>query len=160
MKQQVIQWYTGLSSREKVLVGIAAALFALVFTIYGVYFPLTSAITEKRLAYREALERRVSIEAMVDNAAQNQPKAAAIISDTSLETLINQSAAEAGFTLEKVDASGSDRNVITITQARPSALLKWLAELELQGVITEQIDVKAGNAGTVAVNATLVKGGR
>ena len=97
---------------------------------------------------------------MVDNAAQNQPKAAAIISDTSLETLINQSAAEAGFTLEKVDASGSDRTVITITQARPSALLKWLAELELQGVITEQIDVKAGNAGTVAVNATLVKGGR
>lgn len=160
MKQQVIQWYSGLSSREKVLVGIAAALFALVFTIYGVYFPLTSAITEKRLAYREALERRVSIEAMVDNAAQNQPKAAAIISDTSLETLINQSAAEAGFTLEKVDASGSDRTVITITQARPSALLKWLAELELQGVITEQIDVKAGNAGTVAVNATLVKGGR
>mgnify|MGYP001764373816 FL=1 len=160
MKQQVVQWYTGLSLREKVLVGIAAALFALVFTIYGVYFPLTSAITEKRLAYREALERRVSIEAMVDNAAQNQPKAAAIISDTSLETLINQSAAEAGFTLEKVDASGSDRTVITITQARPSALLKWLAELELQGVITEQIDVKAGNAGTVAVNATLVKGGR
>ena len=160
MKQQVVQWYTGLSLREKVLVGIAAALFALVFTVYGVYLPLTSAITEKRLAYREALERRVSIEAMVDNAAQNQPKAAAIIFDTSLETLINQSAAEAGFTLEKVDASGSDRTVITITQARPSALLKWLAELELQGVITEQIDVKAGNAGTVAVNATLVKGGR
>lgn len=160
MKQQVVQWYTGLSLREKVLVGIAVALFALVFTVYGVYLPLTSAITEKRLAYREALERRVSIEAMVDNAAQNQPKAAAIISDTSLETLINQSAAEAGFTLEKVDASGSDRTVITITQARPSALLKWLAELELQGVITEQIDVKAGNAGTVAVNATLVKGGR
>ncbi|MFD1766649.1 type II secretion system protein GspM [Sphingorhabdus buctiana] len=160
MKQQVIQWYTGLSSREKVLVGIAAALFALVFTIYGVYFPLTSAITEKRLAYREALERRVSIEAMADNAAQNQPKAAAIIFDTSLETLINQSAAEAGFTLEKVDASGSDRAVITITQARPPALLKWLAELELQGVITEQIDVKAGSAGTVGVNATLVKGGR
>ncbi len=101
MKQQVVQWYTGLSLREKVLVGIAAALFALVFTVYGVYLPLTSAITEKRLAYREALERRVSIEAMVDNAAQNQPKAAAIISDTSLETLINQSAAEAGFTLEK-----------------------------------------------------------
>ncbi|MEW6574969.1 type II secretion system protein GspM [Sphingorhabdus sp.] len=160
MKQQVVQWYTGLSLREKVLVGIAAALFALVFTVYGVYLPLTSAITEKRLAYREALERRVSIEAMVDNAAQNQPKAAAIISDTSLETLINQSAAEAGFTLEKVDASGSDRAVITITQARPSALLKWLAELELQSVVTEQIDVKAGNAGTVTVNATLVKGGR
>ena len=160
MKQQVIQWYIGLSLREKVLVGIAAALFALVFTIYGVYSPLTSAITEKRLAYREALERRVAIEAMVDNTAQNQPKAAAIISDTSLETSINQSAAEAGFTLEKVDASGSDRTVITITQARPSALLKWLAELELQGVITEQLDVKAGSAGTVSVNATLVKGGR
>lgn len=160
MIQPIILWFTGLSLREKMLVGIATVLLALIVTIYGIYFPLTSAITVKRIEYREALERRVAIEAMVENAVQNQPKAAAIISATAVETVINQSATEAGFTLEKVDAAGNDRAVITITQARPSALMKWLAELELQGVITEQIDLKTGSAGTVSVNATLVKGGR
>ncbi|HEX4873358.1 MAG TPA: type II secretion system protein GspM [Sphingorhabdus sp.] len=160
MMQPIIHWFTALSLREKVLVGIATVLLALVVTIYGIYFPLTSAITEKQIEYREALERRVAIEAMVDNAVQKQPQAVAVISDTAVETVINQSAAEAGFTLEKVDAAGNDRAVITITQARPSALMKWLAELELKGVITEQIDVKTGSAGTVSVNATLAKGGR
>ena len=160
MMQPIIHWFTALSLREKVLVGIATVLLALVVTIYGIYFPLTSAITVKRIEYREALERRVAIEAMVDNAVQKQPQAVAVISDTAVETVINQSAAEAGFTLEKVDAAGNDRAVITITQARPSALMKWLAELELQGVIIEQIDVKTGSAGTVSVNATLAKGGR
>jgi len=158
MMQQIIQWFTGLSLREKILVGIASMLLALVVAIYGIYFPLTSAILDKRIEYREALERRVAIEAMVAHAARKQPGAAATESGAAVETLINQSATEAGFTLEKLDAAGTEGAVITITQARPSALLKWLAELELRGLRTEQIDIKTGSAGTVTVNATLARG--
>ena len=65
MTDKLANWFEALSLREKVLVGIAAVLSALLVAIYGIYFPLTTSIQEKRVVYREALERRVAVEAMV-----------------------------------------------------------------------------------------------
>ena len=160
MIDKLANWFGGFSLREKVLVSVAAILSALLVAIYGIYFPLTNAIHEKRVEYREALERRVAIEAMVAQA--NQKQAVSVIADMSgpLEQVVNQRATEAGFTLEKADAAGNGRVSISMAQARPAALMKWFAELELSGIVTEQIEVKAGNAGTVSVNATLARSGQ
>ncbi len=158
MTDKLANRFEALSLREKVLVGIAAVLTALLVAIYGIYFPLTTSIQEKRVVYREALERRVAVEAMVAQGSQ-KPSGAAVIATTGpLELVVNQRATEAGFTLEKVDAAGNGRVAIAMAQARPAALMKWLAELELEGIVAEQIDVKAGAAGTVSVNATLARG--
>jgi general secretion pathway protein M len=158
MSEKLSNWFDGLSLREKILVGVAATLSALLVAIYGVYFPLTNAIHEKRVDYREALERRVAIEAMVAQA--NQKQVESVVADKSgpLEQVVNQRATEAGFTLEKADAAGNGRVSISMAQARPAALMKWLAELETAGIVVEQIEVKAGSAGTVSVNATLARG--
>jgi general secretion pathway protein M len=160
MIEKLANWFEALSLREKVLVGVAAILSVLLVAIYGVYFPLTTSIQEKRVAYREALERRVAVEAMV--AQPNQKPRAAAVTATSgpLEQVVNQRATEAGFALEKADAAGNGRVAIAMAQARPAALMKWLAELELEGVVAEQIEVKAGSAGTVSVSATLARGGQ
>lgn len=160
MIDKLANWFEALSLREKVLVGVAAVLSALLVAIYGIYFPLTTSIQEKRVAYREALERRVTVEAMVAQ-ANKKPSGAAVIATTGpLEQLVNQRATEAGFTLEKVDAAGNGRVTIAMAQARPAALMKWLAELEPEGIVAEQIEVKAGSAGIVSVNATLARGGQ
>lgn len=158
MSEKLSNWFERLSLREKILVGVAATLSALLVAIYGVYFPLTNAIHEKRVEYREALERRVAIEAMVAQA--NQKQTGSVVADMSgpLEQVVNQRATEAGFTLEKADAAGNGRVSISMAQARPAALMKWLAELEMAGIVAEQIEVKAGSAGTVSVNATLARG--
>ena len=158
MSEKLSNWFDGLSLREKILVGVAATLSALLVAIYGVYFPLTNAIHEKRVDYREALERRVAIEAMVAQA--NQKQVESVVADKSgpLEQVVNQRATEAGFTLEKADAAGNGRVSISMAQARPAALMKWLAELETAGIVVEQIEEKAGSAATVSVNATLARG--
>jgi general secretion pathway protein M len=160
MIEKLASWFDGLSSREKILVSVAAILSALLVAIYGVYFPLTNAIHEKRVEYREALERRVAIEALLTQA--NQKQNVAVVADMTgpLEQLVNQRATEAGFALEKADAAGNGRVSISMAQARPAALMKWLAELEMAGIVAEQIEVKAGSAGTVTVNATLAVGGQ
>ena len=151
-------WYEALSLREKILVGVAAILSLLLVAIYGIYFPLTTSIHEKRVEYREALERRVAIEALLTQANQKQNVAVVATISGPLEQVVNQRATEAGFTLEKADAAGNGRVSITMAQARPAALMKWLAELELDGIVADQIEVKAGSAGTVSVNATLARG--
>lgn len=161
MIEKLANWFEALSLRERVLVGVAAVLSALLVAIYGVYFPLTTSIQEKRVAYREALERRVAVEAMVAQANAKQSGVAVAAATTGpLEQVVNQRATEAGFTLEKADPAGNGRVVIAMAQARPAALMKWLADLEQQSIITEQIEVKAGSAGTVSVNATLARGGQ
>lgn len=158
MNEKLANWFDGLSLREKVLVSVAAILAALLVAIYGIYLPLTNSIHEKRVEYREALERRVAIEATVVQA--NQKQAGSVVADMPgpLEQVVNQRATEAGFTLEKADAAGNGRLSISMAQARPAALMKWLAELETAGIVAEQIEVKAGSAGTVSVNATLARG--
>jgi general secretion pathway protein M len=148
-------WYSGLSLREKILVGIAAGLSAVLVAIYGLYLPLTGSIQEKRINYRAALDRRVAIEAAVASSANRQASVGPQAVSGPIEQLVNQSAAEAGFTLDKAESAGNGRVAIMMTQARPSALLKWLAELEKQGVMVEQIDVKAATAGSVSMTATL-----
>jgi general secretion pathway protein M len=97
---------------------------------------------------------------MVAQANQKQSGVAIVSTTGPLEQVVNQRAVEAGFTLEKADAAGNGRVSIAMPQARPAALMKWLAELELEGIIAEQIEVKAGSAGTVSVSATLARGGR
>jgi general secretion pathway protein M len=153
MIDKLVNWFEALSLREKVLVGVAAILSALLVAIYVVYFPLTSSIQEKRVEYREALERRVAVEAMA-----TQSSGAVVATAGPLEQMVNQRATEAGFTLEKADPAGNGRVTIAMAQARPAALMKWLAELELEGIVADQIEVKAGSAGTVSVNATLARG--
>ena len=49
---------------------------------------------------------------------------------------------------------------ITAASNAEACLGEWLAELELEGIIAEQIEVKAGSAGTVSVSATLARGGQ
>ena len=158
MIEKLANWFDRLSLREKVLVSVAAILSALLVAIYGIYLPLTNSIHEKRVEYREALERRVAIEAMAAQA--NQKRTGSVVADISgpLEQVVNQRATEAGFALEKADAAGNGRVSISMAQARPAALMKWLTELEMAGIVTEQIEVKAGSAGTVSVNATLARG--
>lgn len=158
MIDKLVNWFEALSLREKVLVGVAAILSALLVAIYVVYFPLTSSIQEKRVEYREALERRVAVEAMATQAIQKQSSGAVVATAGPLEQMVNQRATEAGFTLEKADPAGNGRVTIAMAQARPAALMKWLAELELEGIVADQIEVKAGSAGTVSVNATLARG--
>lgn len=158
MIDKMANWFDGLSLRERLLVGMAAVLSALLIAIYGIYIPLTTSIQEKQVAYREALERRVAIEAMVEQANQRQIVAIVAAPAGPLEQLVNQRATEAGFTLEKADPAGNGRVSIKMPQARPTALMKWLAELEQEGIVAEQIELKVGSAGTVSVNATLARG--
>ena len=66
---------------------------------------------------------------------------------------MSQSAAEAGFTLDRVGASGTGRSV-SIASAKTGALLSWLSQIEATGVAVQSISIVPGQTpGTVAVQA-------
>ena len=72
-----------------------------------------------------------------------------------------QSAGEAGFTLDRVQAQGRDRVDITIATARPTALLGWIAALEGQGIAVDKALLSpSGATGTVSAQLGFARAGK
>jgi general secretion pathway protein M len=146
-------WFASLSFREKILVGIAAALTSVVVAIFLITLPLLNAVNAKQQEYTAALERRTQIEARIANMAD--VKSIPFDNSTSLQQQISQSAAEAGFALDRADTPAADTVDIAMAKAKPQALMVWLNEWEARGIIVHQVDMKAGNDGTISMTASL-----
>lgn len=153
-------WYNNMSLRERAMVAVAAGLSAVVVAIYGLYLPLTNAITDQRIAYREALERRVSVEAMVADLRANASPTVAAGEQAALEPIIRGTATEAGFSVDELTSQGQDKVALYMAQAKPAALMKWIAETEMSGVLVETIEIKQAGDQTVAARIVLTRAGR
>ena len=150
------------SSREQWMIGVMVALFAVVILWLGVLLPLQAGQRSARDALREATDRNAAIRYKVKllkslSKAQGRPFSDAV----SIDQFIGQSAGEAGLTLERSQAQGSDRIDIAIASVRPVALFSWLASLENQGIGVETMTARPSpTAGSVSVQAVLVRGSR
>jgi general secretion pathway protein M len=160
MIEAVKNWYINMSLRERVMVGVAVGLSAVLVAIYGLYLPLTNAITDQRIAYREALERRVSVEAMVAELRSNARRGIVANELGALEPMIRATATEAGFSVDELTSQGQDRVALYMAQAKSAALMKWIAETELSGVLVETVEIKQAGDQTVAARIVLTRAGR
>lgn len=152
-------WFNALSLREKLMIAAAAALSAVIILIFLIGLPLLAAIETKQQEYVAALDRRARVEARIENLATAAPAADNNLSG-SLQSVISQSAAEAGFALDRADPAAADGLEIAMAKARPKALMTWLNDWEARGIVAEQVDIKAGTDGTVSVTALLKRSGR
>ncbi|UXC91246.1 type II secretion system protein M [Sphingobium sp. RSMS] len=149
------------SPREQWMLGVMFALLAVVILWLGVVRPLDAAQRSARDGLREATDRNAAIRAKVKLLKSLPRTAATVDSGVPLDQFIGQSASEAGLTLERAQAQGADRVDMAIASVRPVALLSWLSVLEAEGIRIETISARpAATAGSVAVQAVLVRGGQ
>ena len=149
------------SPREQWMLGVMFALLAAVILWLGVARPLAAAQRSVRDALREATDRNAAIRAKVTLLKSLPRTAGPIDAAMPLEQFIGQSAGEAGLTLERAQAQGADRVDMAIASVRPVALLSWLAALEARGIRVETMSARpAATAGSVSVQAVLVRGGQ
>ncbi len=148
------------SPREQWMLGVMFALLAVVVLWLGIFRPLEAAQRSARDALREATDRNAAIRMKV-KLLKSLPRSAAVGPSASVEQFVGQSAGEAGLTLERAQAQGSDRMEIAVASVRPVALFSWLAALEAQGVRVETMSARPSpTAGSVSVHAVLVRGAR
>ena len=149
------------SPREQWMLGMMFALLAAVILWLGIARPLAAAQRSVRDALREATDRNAAIRAKVTLLKSLPRTAGPIDAAMPLEQFIGQSAGEAGLTLERAQAQGADRVDMAIASVRPVALLSWLAALEARGIRVETMSARpAATAGSVSVQAVLVRGGQ
>ena len=143
-------WWLGRSERERWLLGVMFGIVALSLVWLLIVRPFAAARTAGHVRLAAATESAGRIAAAA--AALKQARASAPPALTvTLPVAVGQAAEANGFTLSRLDVQGSDRATIAIATARPPALFAWLATLERQGIIVDQLTLRTNSDATLAV---------
>jgi general secretion pathway protein M len=160
MRESVQNWWAGLTQRERWLVGIAAVL-ALAVLLWALARPAYSAFVDLETAHRAAVEREGRVAAKVRLLSRRPaPSVAAAVDAASIDQYLAQSAGEIGLTLDRNEARGARQATIAIATAKAPVLIDWLAALEAQGFVIDQLSITPAADGTVGMTADLRKGDR
>ncbi|SNT25114.1 type II secretion system protein GspM [Sphingopyxis indica] len=158
MIERIRNWWAGLSIRERWLVGIAGAL-ALGVLLWALGRPAYAAFVDLDNAHRAAIDREGRVAAKVKLLAKRPAKAAATSGAVAVDQFLAQSAGEIGLTLDRNDARGSGQATIAIATAKAPVLIDWLAGLEAQGFVVDQLTITPAADGTVGMTAELRRTG-
>lgn len=160
MTERLQNWWLGLSQRERWLVSIAGVL-ALGVILWGLGRPAYAAIVDLESRHRAAIEREGRVAAKVQLLASRPAKSAGTVVDAvAIDQYLAQSAGEIGLTLDRNEARGQRQATIAIATARAPVLTDWLASLEGQGFVIDQLTITPAADGTVGLTAELRKGGQ
>lgn len=151
MMQTLKFWWNGRTSRERLLLTILLGLSAAVIGWLGVYRPVEAGVRRAAIANLEAAQRYADVANKIDWLKKTGAAARPVSSSLPIDQIVGQSAGEAGFTLDRVQAQGRDRVDIAIASARSTALLGWIAALEAQGVAVDRARIApSGTTGTIS----------
>lgn len=160
MTEKLQNWWIALSPRERWLVGIAGVL-ALGVIIWGLGRPAYAAFTDLEAQHRAAIEREGRVAAKAQLLSQRPAKSLSTALDAvAIDQYLAQSAGEIGLTLDRNEARGSGQATIAIATAKAPILTDWLAALEAQGFVVDQLTITPAADGTVGMTAELRKGGQ
>lgn len=160
MMDALRNWWTALSQRERWLVG-GAGVLALAVLLWGLGRPLVAAFVNLDNDHRAAIEREGRVSAKVALLARRPaPSVAAAAGAVAIDQYLAQSAGEIGLTLDRNEARGDRQATIAIATAKAPVLTDWLASLEGQGFVVDQLTITPGADGTVGMTADLRKAGQ
>lgn len=152
-------WWVTHSENERRFMALLGCAMLVVVLWLGIWRPINGALAAGWERQGAALDRHASVRARVD--ALRRLPAGGNGASAPIDQLVGQSAAEAGFTLDRAATQGTGRMAVTIASARMPALMGWLAVLEGKGILVETISIAPGGTeGTVAVQALLRETGR
>lgn len=146
-------WWYGHSAGERRLMAVLGAIAFAIFLWLGIWRPVNAALAASWERQGLALDRYASVRAKVAE-LKRRPVQREAANQVPIDQLIGQSAAEAGFTLDRATEQGAGRMSVNVASARIGPLLAWLAGLEQAGVTAQTISIVPGSGeGTVAMQA-------
>lgn len=148
------QRFSAFGKREKILIGILAALLLVTLSFYGVVQPFSRALEAAQYDYDTA----ASLSAKVTSKVEILEQPANYWSDKagiSAEKLVSESADGAGFVVGRIELQTDGNISVTIDSAKPTALFGWLARMEKRGIAVRELSVTPVNAATVRAQMEL-----
>jgi len=153
MMDAVRIWWHNHSAGERRLMAALGIIALVIFLWLGVWRPVSSGLESGWERQGAALDRYASVRAKVAE-LRRRPARKPQADRLPIDQRIGQSAAEAGFTLDRATQQGAGRISVNIASARAGPLLEWIAGLEQAGVTVQTISIVPGAMeGTVAMQA-------
>lgn len=154
MSARLRLWWSGRSLREQRLLLAMFALLAVVIVWLGILLPVSDGLSRARdrhaaavIAHGDVLAKRDALRALL--------KGGPAPLDAPLESIVRQTAGEAGFAFASLTADGPEHLTLTIANARPAALFGWIAKLEARGILVERLTVRDNGDPTLNVDLAL-----
>lgn len=162
MKKQFLEWFHGLTARERYMVLAAAAAVVAAIFFLGIWQPLDRAVadTHDRVERERALASWMAgVRAETDGLQGRRTQTPIKGRDQSLLSLVDRTSREVGLAeaVRRIQPNGDDRTEVTLEGAGFNALLFWLRDLERDyGIRPAALTVTHGEApGTVSARLTL-----
>ena len=154
MNENLKRWWQGRTLREQRLLLALGGVASFVFVWLLVIRPLSDSLSEARERHGEAVialaEARAGA-AMLQTAETDRPPPLS----APLDSLLNQSATEAGFQVNRIDRLGPNQATVVIDAARPQAFFGWVNQMENErGLIVERLTATTNADQTLSVQAT------
>jgi len=151
-------WFDARAQREKQLLIVMAALFA-VTIVWALYLPIGDALSSAKTRHTDAVIRFGDTQARVRAVEALHRNGGTQIAGP-LDTILRDRANEAGFDLASVGAAPGGGVQLAIAKAKPAALLGWIATLEGAGILVDSVTASDNGDRTVAVQMTVKAQGR
>lgn len=146
-------WWAGRTPREQRLLAVMIALFVFVFVWLGIIRPLGMARDAAEVRHARSVAALAQVRDLGGRLDAQRRRTLPI--DQPLATFLERSATDAGLPVERLEAEGADRAVLTIAAVRPPALFGWIQRVEVRdGLIVERLSATRNPDTTIAVQAT------
>lgn len=151
--QSMRDWFAGLSRRERLLVGLAGGLAALVVGLYGVVLPLGAVHDAAHARHRDAVFASSRVLARLETleTAPDAPRSAG----GTVSQAVAAAADAQGLVLQANTARGNDGAQISVPTAAPGAALALLDTLAAEGIAAEHVTITPSADGSVSLSAAL-----
>lgn len=149
-----LHWWNERSLREQRLLAVMIAILVAVVAWLGVARPIAQARDAAETRHARAVVALGEVRELGGrlDALRFRPQPAI---DEPLVAFIGRSASDAGLSVERLEAEGSDRAVLTIMAVRPPAVFGWIERVEVRhGLIVEQLSATRNPDSTIALQAT------
>lgn len=154
MNDRLKIWWRTRTLREQRLLLAMLALLVVVLAWLLIVRPLGDALSAARERHGEAVVALAEARAQAEAIARLQEGAGARPTGA-VDALVSRSAAEAGFTVARMEGTGPEGATIVLNPAKPQAVFGWVAQMEQRhGLIVERLSAATNSDQTLAVEVT------
>jgi general secretion pathway protein M len=159
----IAELWSARSDRERLLLGVAGALLALLVVSFGLVRPAFDARADGAAAYARASALLTDARAAADEAAVLRAGGAARPRDaTSVRTSLTEAARAAGVAITRLEPAADGRLAVSLDAVGPAAFYDWVARLERDhGVPVASVNLRRNDqGGTVRASVVVLEGAR
>ncbi|WP_447590837.1 type II secretion system protein M [Aquipseudomonas campi] len=152
-------YWRGLAPRDQLALGLLSLFLLLVLLYLLLWRPAAQQVQQARAYLEQQRELHLYLQANTAQAreAQSKPQAANI-EPARLQGFITASAGSQGLTVERLDSQGDGAVQVSLQPAEFARLLRWLIELQGQGVRVDEAGLERADKGLVSSRLLLRSG--